>query len=298
MASKILTEQEARNIGYTGTATANLLCTYARAKALGCTAKSGYSFANNQLVYEGSLQQAEHIDYYYLTIASKSCSTAAWNATSSTISYTYNVYAHYAPSGSSSAVVSGSSGSTSYNWGSKNTNSSATTASPSFTASNSTYGVSASTTVSCTHNGIGHAYVTLGGKKWATVNIGASSATGYGSYYAWTGTDPATSVWGSPWRTPTRDEWASLLSSTSHSWTTQDGVKGVKFTSGSTSMFVPAAGAYENNAASYIGSMITYWSSTDYNTSLQFIFYGNSSSHAVSTFYDYHKLTVRAIADC
>ena len=57
MAYKILTEQEAYNIGQTGTPTANLLCTYARAQALGCTANSGYTLASNQLVYEGSIQK-------------------------------------------------------------------------------------------------------------------------------------------------------------------------------------------------------------------------------------------------
>jgi len=36
-----------------------LLCTYARAEALGCTANSGYSLESNQLVYEGSVKKKE-----------------------------------------------------------------------------------------------------------------------------------------------------------------------------------------------------------------------------------------------
>ena len=198
MASKILTESEVRSIGYTGTATANLLCTYSRAKAFGCTAASGVSLADNQLVWEGSVVVA-------------------------------------------------------------------------------------------------HPYVYLGGKYWSTVNVGASSATAYGNYYTWSGTDPATSAWGSAWRTPTKADWDALLSGTTHTWTSQSGVNGVKFTSGSTSMFVPAAGAIESGTTKYAGSMIAYWSKTQYSGDLYYCFYGNSSGHQVSTYHNYFQLTVRPV---
>jgi len=63
MASKILTEQEVRNIGYKGSATTNLLCTYKRAKDFGCTAVSGVSLSDNQLVWQGSVKMNyEYVD--------------------------------------------------------------------------------------------------------------------------------------------------------------------------------------------------------------------------------------------
>ncbi len=88
MAYKILTEQEAYNIGQTGTPTANLLCTYARAQALGCTANSGYSLASNQLVYEGSL--VKNVCVYSITSGPyEDQADCEYGDTSTT--FTYNV---------------------------------------------------------------------------------------------------------------------------------------------------------------------------------------------------------------
>lgn len=61
--ARCLTEAEARAIGGIGSATANLLCTYSRAQALGCKAASGVSLASNQIVYEGSIVTShEYVD--------------------------------------------------------------------------------------------------------------------------------------------------------------------------------------------------------------------------------------------
>ena len=81
-----------------------------------------------------------------------------------------------------------------------------------------------------------HEYVDMGNHLgWAMYNLGASSHTDWGSFYAWgetvpkdfysqTGTygyigdpslDPATAVWGAPWRTPTQAEMELLFSSSS-----------------------------------------------------------------------------------
>lgn len=91
-----------------------------------------------------------------------------------------------------------------------------------------------------------HAYVDMGAAgKWATVNVGAIAPEGFGDYYAWgdvtpnnvpyswtnykfgtldhitkytgesvqysTTDDPATSAWGSEWRTPTKAQFQALI---------------------------------------------------------------------------------------
>ena len=56
--ARCLTEQEAYSIGGMGSPVTNRLCTWARAQELGCIAKAGYSYASNQIVYEGSLESS------------------------------------------------------------------------------------------------------------------------------------------------------------------------------------------------------------------------------------------------
>ena len=134
----------------------------------------------------------------------------------------------------------------------------------------------------------GFKWVDLGlpsGIKWATCNIGASSPTDYGNYYAWgetttkniydrntytyTGTptilpadmDAATANWGSGWRMPTLAEMQELLDNCTYTWVTMDDVNGWLFTGpNSYSIFLPAAGYRSGNDIHYNNGC--YWSSS------------------------------------
>ena len=139
----------------------------------------------------------------------------------------------------------------------------------------------------------GHGYVDLGlpsGTKWATCNVGASTPTAYGNYYAWGETttkgsytsdnytysdnpttlpsnrDAATVNWGGYWRMPTSGEMNELLNNCTHEWTTQNGVNGRLFTGpNGNSIFLPAAG-YRYSSLSGAGSDGAYWSSLGYSS--------------------------------
>ena len=117
----------------------------------------------------------------------------------------------------------------------------------------------------------GHGYVDLGlpsGLKWATCNVGATSAEDYGDYFAWGETSPkaiytdntyqhwndadgngiweygesainsdisgnaqydaATANWGGSWRMPSEDEMQELVNHCEWEWTEVNGVNGAK----------------------------------------------------------------------
>ena len=147
----------------------------------------------------------------------------------------------------------------------------------------------------------GHGYVDLGlSVKWATCNVGASTPTEYGGYYAWGETrtksdyswstyfdtndggstffkyalnkkttldfsdDAAHANWGGSWRMPTRAEQDELREKCSWTWTTLNGVKGYKVSSkrNSNSIFLPAAGARNGSSLYFAGSDGYCWSSS------------------------------------
>ncbi|MBR4583614.1 MAG: hypothetical protein IKO34_07375 [Bacteroidales bacterium] len=141
----------------------------------------------------------------------------------------------------------------------------------------------------------GHDWVDLGllsGTKWSTCNMGASTPTDYGSYYAWgeintkakyissnysytnnpttlpSSADAATANWGSRWRMPTKAEFEELINNCTVTWTTQNGVSGRLFTGpNGNSIFLSAAGC-RSNILQYNGTYGLYWSSSLYsNTS-------------------------------
>ena len=118
-----------------------------------------------------------------------------------------------------------------------------------------------------------HPYVNLdlpSGTRWATMNIGASSVTGYGYYFKWgnataytngsnpgnssssTWTDMATYYWGDRWTVPTPDQYKELVNYCTLSWTTVSGVVGVAFSRNGQTLFLPAAGAIRPNTSSVI----------------------------------------------
>ena len=80
------------------------------------------------------------------------------------------------------------------------------------------------------------------------------------------GDDPAASIWGSGWRTPSKAQWDELLSNTTNQWTTKNGVKGRQFTSkkNGQTIFLPAAGNRWDSELNLAGSYGVYWSRSLY----------------------------------
>lgn len=151
--------------------------------------------------------------------------------------------------------------------------------------------------------------------KWAKMNVGATSETDYGDYYAWGETSPhadnsydlsdytfssnpetlglendAAYQWNNKCRMPTKAEFDELLSGTRHSWATISGVNGHKFVSkidASKYIFLPAAGIRSGTSLSYEGSDGFYWVSSLYtsNTSSAWSFNFNSG-YAYMDYYE------------
>lgn len=142
----------------------------------------------------------------------------------------------------------------------------------------------------------GYEYVDLGlpsGVKWATMNVGAASHEESGEYYAWgeiapkaeyteanctsyglnmedvTGNperDAATAMWGSTWRTPTKEECEELLNNCTWEWDVQNGVGGKKVTGpNGNHIFLPVTG-YKYGNSIYVQDYGYYWSSTPIST--------------------------------
>ena len=136
----------------------------------------------------------------------------------------------------------------------------------------------------------GHRYVDLGlSVKWATCNVGASSPSDYGDYFAWGETSPkysytrensvtykknigdiagnarydaARANWGSSWRLPTDSECQELVDKCTWTWTTQGGHEGYKVTGrNGNSIFLPAAGWRNGSSLDNAGEYGRYWSS-------------------------------------
>lgn len=139
----------------------------------------------------------------------------------------------------------------------------------------------------------GHEWIDLGlSVKWASCNVGASTPSDYGNYYAWGETstksefsfsnsktynkdinditgdssyDAARSIWGSPWRLPTKIELQELVSNCTWTWTTMDGKNGFRVTSkkNGNSIFLPAAGEKGfSSTLLFDGKNGNYWGAT------------------------------------
>ncbi len=146
----------------------------------------------------------------------------------------------------------------------------------------------------------GYDWVDLGlpsGLKWATCNIGATTPEGYGNYYAWGETttktsydysngeeksdigdisgnatyDAARANWGGTWRMPTDVEMGELINNCAWTWTTQNGVNGVRGTGpNGNSIFLPAAGKCRGSSRYNVGERGYYWSSSPEHTITDF----------------------------
>lgn len=179
----------------------------------------------------------------------------------------------------------------------------------------------------------GHGYVDLGlSVKWATCNVGASSPSEYGSYYAWgeittyteyTRTncktymkdidniegnpqyDVARAKWGDSWRLPTQAECEELRDNCTWKWSTQGGHKGCIVTSkiNGKSIFLPTAGQRYDTQLNYVGMQGNYWSSTpnkDGNFFAYNLYFYNSPSekkYDVSWSTRYNGYSVRPVTE-
>jgi hypothetical protein len=173
----------------------------------------------------------------------------------------------------------------------------------------------------------GHDYVDLGlpsGTSWATCNVGASTPTAYGNYYAWgeittkssyaennytyhnnpatlpSSADAATANWGSAWRMPTKEEFEELKSNCTVTWITQNGVNGRLFTGpNGNSIFMPAAGGRHGDEPIYAGSG-DYLSSSLYDVYANELRYAwmlsfSPSFYGMAGFFRYIGQSVRAV---
>lgn len=175
----------------------------------------------------------------------------------------------------------------------------------------------------------GYDYTDLGlSVMWATCNLGASSESAYGNYYAWgeiktkstysssnsttyglemsdiTGNadyDAATALWGGAWRIPTEDEVNELVDECSWTWASLDAINGY-FVTGSTgnSIFLPAGGWREGSDLYYDGEIGRYWSSTPYendSVSAAFNIGFGSGNYYVGYSDRYYGRSIRAVTD-
>ena len=143
----------------------------------------------------------------------------------------------------------------------------------------------------------GYDWVDLGlpsGLKWATCNVGATTPEGYGNFYAWGETttkrlydqsnsvtynqeisdfsgnvtyDAARANWGSTWRMPTKAEMEELRDNCTWTWTSQNGVNGMRVTGpNGNSIFLPATGYCLGLSRYGVGERGYYWSSTPFES--------------------------------
>ena len=170
-----------------------------------------------------------------------------------------------------------------------------------------------------------HGYVDLGlSVKWATCNVGASSPSDYGDYYAWGETstyststsktygksmgniggnssyDVACAKWGGSWRLPTKAEFQELIDMCTWTWTTQGGHNGYKVTGkNGKSIFLPAAGYSYGTSPDDVGEEGSYWSSTPYESFnyRAYLLYFDSSRHLVDWDYRFDGRSVRPVVE-
>ena len=136
------------------------------------------------------------------------------------------------------------------------------------------------------------------GIKWACCNVGANAPEQYGGYYAFgeirekddyskenyqyynnstnsfiflgttdiasTSYDVAKMIWGGSWKMPSWQQYNELLGNAPASWTSINGVKGLKFTGpNGNAIFFPAAGFKEDKLRD-TGGWGNYWTSNSY----------------------------------
>ena len=177
------------------------------------------------------------------------------------------------------------------------------------------------------HNG--HEWVDLGlSVLWATCNVGASSPSDYGNYYAWGETDTkssywidnsrtyeksmgdisgnpsydaATANWGDGWRMPTKEEFEELQNRCDWQLTTRGGHNGYDVTGpNGNSIFLPAVGLRCGSSLDGVRAGGHYWSSTpDWSNPecAYSLYFFDNGSHSVGWFNRSLGQSVRPVSD-
>jgi hypothetical protein len=139
--------------------------------------------------------------------------------------------------------------------------------------------------------------------KWASYNLGANAASGYGGYYKWadptgvntsndyadypSATPPATicgtqydiakAQWGGYWRLPSKDEFVELVTKCTVENITKGGVPGVELTGpNGNKIFLPASGYYSGDNFYGKDSYTDYWTG-DYSNQA----YGKTNAYTM-----------------
>ena len=162
------------------------------------------------------------------------------------------------------------------------------------------------------------------------MNIGATSETQYGLYFAWGDTqgydkdsgheftsanytakglntistnlslaqDAVNVRLGGSLRMPTKADFEELYRNTNVTWTTINGVAGRKFankTDASKYIFIPAVGDYSGSSLGHWDSSGDYWSSTFYDSSDAYLFYFDSGNQGTGYSNRYYGFSVRGV---
>ena len=97
--------------------------------------------------------------------------------------------------------------------------------------------------------------------------------------------DAAAVNWKGGWRMPTREEFEELLANTTNVWTTVNNVNGRKFTAkngSGKSIFLPAAGYFDNGTLKKPSEGCLYWSSSGLSSDSYDAFYRNLTKSIVN----------------
>lgn len=175
----------------------------------------------------------------------------------------------------------------------------------------------------------GHEYVDLGlpsGLKWATMNVGATSPSDYGSYFAWGETntkyeynenncrtwertygdiggnvqyDAARANWGGSWRLPTKAECEELINCCSWAFITMGNHNGYKVTGPNGNyIFLPAAGYRAGSSLYDAGEGGYYWASSPGSSSQSgYVLYFLGSSRGMGGSRRYYGRSVRPVSE-
>jgi len=164
------------------------------------------------------------------------------------------------------------------------------------------------------------------GTLWSDQNVGANTPEEFGDYYAWgslvtysaytaenyvvdtknTGDDwggnplydVVTQKYGGAWRTPSSSDIGELILNTTKEWTTENGVKGLRFTGpNGNSIFLPAAGyAVDSNKqrVGFLGAYVTSSIDPGYE-GVGVRAEINAGGAGQAGYYSYHGCSVRGI---
>lgn len=147
----------------------------------------------------------------------------------------------------------------------------------------------------------GHEYVDLGlpsGKCWATMNYGATTPEGYGSYLEWSYNNIISANWGSGWTTPSLQDIIELENNCTWTWGQKNGHNGYTITGkNGNSIFLPASGFQMSgqSSAKKVGDWVHYWTSTPSDDMAYTILSSSSGVAYGCTETTYSKLPIRPV---